>query len=69
MPRRSCQNPNNCLAAGRGGPCRICDAEAIARRAVLLRERIFANRAEGRSPYAQRTAQDASQDRGSSPEL
>ena len=69
MPRRSCLNPNNCLAAGRGGPCRTCDAEAIARRAVQLRERIFANRAEGRSPYAQRSTQDASQERGASSDI
>lgn len=55
MPRQSCQNPDNCRAAGRGGPCRTCDAEAIARRAVLLRERILANRAEGRPLYAERT--------------
>ena len=69
MPRRSCQNPDNCRAAGRGGPCRTCDPEAIARRAVLLRERILANQAEGRSPYAQRPVQDLIQERGSSPEL
>ncbi len=47
MPRRSCQNPNNCHAAGRGGPCRTCDAEAIARRAVLLRERIMRTKRRG----------------------
>ncbi len=39
----------------RGGPCRLCDAEAIARRAVQLRERDRAKGgAEGRSPYARR---------------
>jgi hypothetical protein len=53
MPRRTCQNPANCRAAGRGGSCRTCDAEAIARRAVLLRERILANRAKGRPSYAE----------------
>lgn len=68
MPRRSCQNPNNCHAAGRGGPCRTCDAEAIARRAVMLRERIAENRAEGRSPYAERLRQSVGQERGSSSE-
>ena len=68
MRRRSCQNPDNCRAAGRGGPCRICDAAAIANRAVMLRERIAANQAEGRSPYAQRPVQEAGQERGSSPE-
>ena len=46
--------PDQCHAKGRGGPCRLCDAEAIARRAVQLRERIAANSAEGRPPYARR---------------
>lgn len=55
MPRSSCQNPQDCRAAGRGGPCRACDAAAIAHRAVQLRERIAANRAEGRPPYAPRS--------------
>lgn len=68
MPRRSCQNPNSCSAAGRGGPCRTCDAETIARRAVMLRERIAANRAEGRSPYARRSTHDVGQERESSPD-
>ena len=54
MPRKSCQNPTNCLAAGRGGPCRICDAKSIAQRAVSLRARIAANQAEGRPSYALR---------------
>jgi hypothetical protein len=57
MARTSCQNPANCLAAGRGGPCRQCDAAAIAQRAVLLRERIRANQEEGRPPYAVRSPQ------------
>lgn len=69
MPRRSCQNPNNCYAAGRGGPCRTCDAEAIARRAVLLRERIHANQAEGRPLYAERPTQPLEQERRLDPEL
>ena len=69
MPRRSCQNPDNCLAAGRGGPCRTCDAEAIARRAVLLRERIQANLAEGQPPYAKRLAAHSPNGRKSIPEL
>lgn len=68
VPRRSCQHPNDCHATGRGGPCRTCDAEAIARRAVLLRERILANRAEGRPPYAERPSRAAEQDRGFGPE-
>ena len=54
MPRKNCQNPDRCLAAGRGGPCRPCDAQAIAQRAVTLRERIALNLAEGRPPYAER---------------
>lgn len=54
MPRLSCQNPIHCRAAGRGGPCRLCDAKAIAQRAVALRQRMLANRAEGRPLYAPR---------------
>ena len=56
MPRRNCLAPNKCEASGRGGPCRLCDAAAIAQRAVMLRERIAANRAEGRPRYAERPA-------------
>ena len=54
MPRPSCQHPTNCQAVGRGGPCRRCDADAIAERAVALRERIHANHAEGLPLYAPR---------------
>lgn len=57
MPRSSCQNPTNCHAAGRGGPCRRCDAQAIAQRAVELRQRILANKAEGRPLYAPRNTE------------
>lgn len=57
MPRSSCQNPTNCHAAGRGGPCRFCDAQAIARRADELRQRILANKAEGRPLYAPRISE------------
>lgn len=64
VSRRSCQHPDKCRAAGRGGPCRTCDAVAIARRAVLLRERIAANRAEGRPLYAQRPSQPAAEELG-----
>lgn len=64
VARKSCLYPATCLAVGRGGPCRICDAAAIARRAVALRERIAANRAEGRPPYAPRTGQGRGRDLG-----
>jgi hypothetical protein len=63
MPRTSCRYPDTCIAQGRGGPCRRCDAEAIARRAVLLRARIAANLAEGRPPYANRSSARPGQDR------
>lgn len=65
MPRKSCHFPNNCLAAGRGGPCRRCDAAAIAQRAVLLRDRVLANLAEGRPPYEKRVVSEQIESEGS----
>lgn len=68
MPRSSCHQFDDCHAAGRGGLCRICDAEAIAQRAVTLRERIASDRAEGRPPYAPRPFKAAEAKRISEPD-
>ena len=49
MPCRACQIPENCRAARRGVPAGSATPLEIARRAVMLRERVPTNRAEGQA--------------------